>query len=87
MINVVSNATQAQAAAVPTPVTPKTPAPKPQTIATDIVTITNAAQTAAQEAVETPAQTAIEASKGDQQAQRLLSKEALAKAAYEKIQT
>ncbi|HMD97516.1 MAG TPA: hypothetical protein VKM93_09345 [Terriglobia bacterium] len=86
MINAVSNATQTQAVAVPTTVTPKTPAPKPQAIAADTVTLTNAAQTAAQEAAETPAQTRIEAGKGDAQAQRLLSKEALAKAAYEKHQ-
>jgi len=86
MINAISNVTSAQAAAVPAPVTPKAPAPKPQAAVTDTVTISAAGQTAAQEARETPAQTAIEASKGDQQAQRLLTKEAAAKAAYERHQ-
>lgn len=47
-------------------------------VATDTVQISNAALAAMQEAVETPAQTAKEASGGDHQAQRLLAKEAAA---------
>jgi hypothetical protein len=45
----------------------------------DTVTISTAAQTAAQEASETPAQTLKEATHGDPQATRLLAKEAAAK--------
>ena len=48
---------------------------------TDTATISTAAQAASQEAKETPAQTAKEASHGDQQAARLLAKEAAAKKA------
>ena len=86
MINAVSNVTQTQVAAEPAPASPKVPASKPQAASTDTFTRSTAGQTAAQEAIETPAQTAIEASKGDPQAQRLLTKEAVAKAAYEKTQ-
>jgi len=84
MVNALSNATPTQAAAESAPVNPKAPASKPQAAITDTFTKSTAGQTAAQEAVETPAQTAIEASKGDPQAQRLATKEAVAKAAYEK---
>jgi hypothetical protein len=42
----------------------------------DTVQISNAGRAAAQEATETPSQTAQEARSGDQQAQRLLAKEA-----------
>ena len=45
-------------------------------VPTDTVTISSAAQAAQKELSETPAQTAIEASGGDRQAQRLLAKEA-----------
>ena len=55
-----------------------TPA-KTQPAATDSVQIS----TAAHEAAETAAQTAQEASRGDRQAQRLLAKEAAAKAALQ----
>ncbi len=47
-------------------------APKP---ATDTVQISSVAKKMQQEAMETPAQTAVEASKGDVQARRLLAKE------------
>jgi hypothetical protein len=45
----------------------------------DTVHISSAAKAAMQEAVETPAQTAKEASAGDHQAQNLLAKEQAAK--------
>ena len=48
-------------------------------IITDTVQISSAAQ-ALQEAIESPAQTAKEASAGDHQAQRLLAREAAARA-------
>jgi len=56
---------------------------KPQPAATDHVQISNAALAAFQEVTELPAQTAREAGKGDHQAQRLLAKEAAARAAEE----
>src|SRR5271157_1116882 len=43
---------------------------------TDTIQISNAGRPAAQEATETPSQTAQEARSGDHQAQRLLAKEA-----------
>ncbi|MBF0544271.1 MAG: hypothetical protein HQM08_07555 [Candidatus Riflebacteria bacterium] len=48
---------------------------------TDSVQITNASRAAAQEATETPAQTELEASQGDSQAQALLDSQAATKAA------
>jgi hypothetical protein len=56
---------------------------KPQPIIMDHVQISNAALAAFQEVTELPAQTVREAGKGDHQAQRLLAKEAAAKAAEE----
>jgi len=67
-------------------VTKQPPAAGPQATPANTATLSSAVQAAAQEATETPAQTAIEASKGDTQAQRLLAKEAAAKAAYESYQ-
>ena len=72
--------TQAQpeakaAAANPKPAPAQAPSTSPA--ATDTVQISNAAR-ALQEAIETPSQTAREASRGDRQAQRLLAKEAAA---------
>jgi hypothetical protein len=86
MINAVSNASQSQVVAEPTAASPKTPAPKPQAATSNVDTFTpsTGAKSAAQELTETPAQTAAEARGGDPQAQRLLTKEAAAKAAYEK---
>jgi hypothetical protein len=49
-----------------------------QTLSTDTVQISSAAQTALQEVLEVPAQTAKEARGGDHQAQRLLAREAAA---------
>jgi hypothetical protein len=75
MANPVSNVThvQAQPAVNATPVRQPAAQPKPQPPATDTVQISAAAQTL-QEATETGAQTAREASAGDVQAQRLLAK-------------
>ena len=47
----------------------------PAAVPKDTVAISNAAQTALQEAQETQAQTIKEASSGDRQAQRLVAKE------------
>lgn len=68
----VTNASQTQPAAQEA--TPAKPQPT-----TDTVQIS----TAAEEAAETAAQTAQEAAKGDRQAQKLLAKEAAAKAALQ----
>jgi hypothetical protein len=89
MINAISSAAQIKstaASANPTPPptnaavsTPKPAAPQApasQAVA-DTVQISNAAR-ALQEAIETPAQTAKEASRGDRQAQKLLAREAAA---------
>jgi hypothetical protein len=58
--------------------------PKPhdsrlQTVPTDSVQLSSAAQAALREAVETPAQTAKEVGTGDLQAKRLLAKQEAAK--------
>ncbi|HME44203.1 MAG TPA: hypothetical protein VKF36_14015 [Syntrophorhabdales bacterium] len=76
----VKSVTQAQPAAQATPVNKESTQPKPQPT-TDTVKLSNAALVAAQEATETPTQTLKEANSGDRQAQRLLAKEAAAKAA------
>ena len=82
MVSTVKSASQAQPAAqAPPPVNQKSTQSKPQPTKTDTVHISNAALAAVQEATETHAQTVNEASHGDSQAQRLLSKEAAAKAA------
>jgi hypothetical protein len=69
-----------------TPVAPEVTAPQPKApevktaevaskaLPKDTVAISNAAKAAVQEAMETVAQTTQEASKGDQQAQRVLAK-------------
>ena len=69
-----ASAIQAPSAAKPASVSQKsTPS---QTPSTDTVQISSAAQTALQEVLEAPAQTAKEARGGDHQAQKLLAKEA-----------
>ena len=83
MISPVRSATQTQPVVHSTPVNQKPPQSKPQPAATDHVQISNAALAAFQEVTELPAQTAREAGKGDHQAQRLLAKEAAARAAEE----
>ncbi|MCU1274598.1 MAG: hypothetical protein JWO48_2029 [Bryobacterales bacterium] len=91
MVNSVSAAVPTQPAAANATDSKKAPAPKQKSSAdadTDTVHISSAAQAklstaqaALQEAAETPAQTAKEASGGDGQAQRLLARETQA-AAY-----
>jgi hypothetical protein len=85
MISPVNSVTQTQPAVNSTPVKqqPAQPAATPQPVATDTVKISSAALAAFQEATETSVQTAKEAGKGDVQAQRLLAREAAAKAAVE----
>jgi hypothetical protein len=56
------------------------PAPVKPQATTDTVLISNSAKAMMQEAQETAAQTAQEAAKGDHQAQRMLAKEAAARA-------
>lgn len=91
MVSTVKSATQTQPAVQSAPVKQKAPQStsvdqkstqsKPQPTTTDTVKLSNAALVAAQEATETPTQTAKEAMSGDWQAQRLLAKEAAAKVA------
>ena len=80
MLNPISSATQphaaAQAKTAPTPVNQSNS--QPSVARTDTVQISAAAK-AAQETIETPAQTAREAAGGDTQAKHLLAKEAAAK--------
>ncbi len=90
MVSTVTSATQTQPAAQSTPVNQKSTQSKPvnqkstqskpQPTTTDTVKLSNAALVFAQEATETPTQTLKEAMSGDTQAQRLLAKEAAAKA-------
>ena len=83
MIKPVASAIQAQPSVSSTPVKQQPAQPKPQPVAADTVNISSAALAAFQEATETSVQTAKEAAKGDRQAQRLLAKEAAAKAVLE----
>lgn len=59
----------------PAPKASQTKAPVTNTLQADTVQISSAAVLAMKEAMETPAQTSQEASRGDRQAQRLLAKE------------
>ena len=83
MIEPVTSAPKTPPVSQPTPVNQKSTQSKPHPATTDAVQISSAALAAFQEATETAAQTAKEAGKGDHQAQRLLAKEAAAKAASE----
>ena len=81
MISAIPSVTQAQSPAKTSAPSPRPAPPKPPSSrapATDTVQLSNAAL-AIQESIETPAQTAKEASSGDRQAQRLLAREAAAK--------
>lgn len=80
MSDPVGSVTQIQPAAQPADARAKAPAPTAQPVPSDTVQLSNAAQAALREALETPAQTAKEAGAGDIQAKRLLAKEAAAKA-------
>jgi hypothetical protein len=84
MVSAISNATQTQPVAQSTGASTQKPTQsKPQSAtSTDSVQLSQTAQAmlaALQEARETPAQTAQEASLGDLQAKRLLAQEAAAK--------
>jgi hypothetical protein len=70
-------ASSAASSQKPTPSQPQSTTSIPK----DTVQISTAAQTALQEAKETPTQTAQEARSGDHQAQRLLASQAAAKKA------
>ena len=86
MANAIGSATRANApASVPIqPIDGKqkdaVAPPRPPVVGKSIVILSKAGQAAAKEFRETPAQTAQEANAGDQQAQRLLAKQAAAKA-------
>jgi len=82
MINSISSATHAQPAAQPATAPQHATPSKPQTTAppTDTVSI-SAAKQIVQEAIETSTQTAREAANGDNQARRLLAREAADKIA------
>jgi TRAP-type mannitol/chloroaromatic compound transport system substrate-binding protein len=80
MSNPVGSVTQAQAAVPVSDVREKAPEPRAQPIPTDQVQLSSAAQAALEEATETQAQTAKEASAGDAQARRLLAKQEASKA-------
>jgi len=72
-----TTAIQTQAVAKPVTSSPKAAPSKPTStthVPQDTVQISGAAQTALQEASETPAQTAAEAQKGDRQAQDLIAR-------------
>ena len=79
MLNSISSATQHPAGSQPTAQpTPASQAKQPAAAPRDSVQISAAAK-AVQEALESPAQTAKEASAGDLQAKHLLAEEAAAK--------
>ena len=81
MINPVSRAPQSEPVVNAAPATQQAaPLKAPSTTSTpkDSVQISNAAQAALQEIIETPVQTAKEARTGDHQAQTLLAKETTA---------
>jgi hypothetical protein len=76
-----ANSTPASATQAPSPAKSATLSQKsthPQASSADTVQISAAAQTALQEVLEVPAQTAKEARNGDHQAQRLLARETAA---------
>lgn len=79
MSDPVGSVTQTQAVAQAADLRAKAPEPRPQPLPTDTVQLSDAAQAALRETVETPAQTAKEAATGDLQAKRLLAKQAAAK--------
>ena len=82
MIHATTSSTQAPASQTTT-ASAKTPQPKPQSKSqptnVDTVKLTSGAKAVLQEALESPAQTAKEASAGDAQAKRLIAKETAAR--------
>ena len=81
MSDSVGSVMQTQATAQVADVRPKAAEPRPQPVPIEKVQLSSAAQAALRESVETPAQTAKEASSGDVQAKRLLAKQEAAKEA------
>jgi len=79
MSDPVGSVTQTQAVVQAADVRAKAPEPRRQPVPVDKVQLSSEAQAALREAVETPAQTAKEASSGDAQAKRLLAKQEAAK--------
>jgi hypothetical protein len=86
MSDPVGSVTQTQAVAQAADLRAKAPEPRPQPLPTDTVQLSDAAQAALRETVETPAQTAKEAGSGDSQAKLLLANEELAKEAAAKTE-
>ncbi len=84
MADPVGSVTQTQAPAQAAAVRSKPPESRRETVPSDSVQLSSAAQSALREASETPAQTAKEAGTGDLQARRLLAKEEAAKEAAAK---
>ena len=82
MVHAITSSTQAPVSQTTT-ASPKTPQPKPQSKSqptnVDTVKLTSGAKAVLQEALESPAQTAKEASAGDAQAKRLIAKETAAR--------
>jgi len=80
MVGSITQVASAQPAAQAVPAQPAPSKFGPQPSASDTVQISNAAKALLQESLETPAQTAKEASSGDVQAIRLLARHAAARA-------
>lgn len=78
MAQSISHVTPPVSVPQPTAVQPSAKQPKPQPVAVPVDTVhISAAAQALQEAMESPAQTAKEANRGDIQAKRLLAREAV----------
>ncbi|MGO9015884.1 MAG: hypothetical protein ACLQF0_13015 [Dissulfurispiraceae bacterium] len=84
MVSNVTSLVQPHPGIQPKPADAKATQSKSQQNSNVTVQISNAAKALLKEATETPAQTAKEASAGDQQAKKLLAKEAAAAEAAEK---
>jgi len=80
MISSINNVKPAQTTTQAATAQPASSTPTPQPTASDTVQISNAAKAMLQESVETPAQTAKEASAGDVQALKLIARHAAHKA-------
>jgi hypothetical protein len=84
MSDPVGSVTQIQATPQAAEVRARATEPRPQPVPVDKVQLSSSAQAALREAVETPAQTAKEASTGDLQARKLLAKQEAAREASAK---
>jgi len=80
MSDPVGAVSQSPPVARPSDARPRAPARPAQSVPSDTVQLSSQAQAALQEATETAAQTAKEASQGDLQAKMLLAKQAAARA-------